>query len=132
MPEFFIPVAALAATTPQEFVKEFYEWYFTKDYDFSDALKQDKILKYVDNDLVAYLKKIQDSHEVNYFTQMGSQCSGLENASVHVGDALPMADNVFVVPVTVKKEKLKNIVIVYVQKEGEKFKISSISDIYSY
>ena len=45
---FFCPKAADAAQTPQEFVKEFYEWYLIKDYDLSDALKQDKLAEYVD------------------------------------------------------------------------------------
>lgn len=129
---FFGPKTAHAAQTPQEFVKEFYEWYFKKDYDFSDALKQDKISKYIEKDLIEYLRKIQECHEVNYFTQMGSQSSGFENADVHVGDVLPMADDAFVVPATFKKESLEKSVVVYVHKEGGKFRISSISDAYPY
>lgn len=37
----FCPKAVEAAQTPQEFVKEFYAWYLIKDYDLSDALKQE-------------------------------------------------------------------------------------------
>ena len=64
----FCPKAVEAAQTPQEFVKEFYAWYLIKDYDLSDALKQDKLAEYVDEELIAELRQEEKCHEMSYFT----------------------------------------------------------------
>ena len=129
---FFCPNAANAAQTPQEFVKEFYEWYFIEDYDFSDALKQDKLAEYVDEKLIAELRQEEKCHEMSYFTQMGPFFIGFKNAKVHVGGVLHMTNDVFVVPVTITKESIEKIVIVYVHKQDGTFKIHSVSDAYPY
>ena len=42
----FCPKAADAAQTPQEFVKEFYEWYIIKHYEFQDILENEKLPEY--------------------------------------------------------------------------------------
>ena len=128
----FYPKAADAAQTPQEFVKEFYEWYLIKDYDLSDALKQDKLAEYVDEGLIAVLRKEEKCHEMSYFTQMGPFFIRFKNAKVRVGDVLPMTDDVFVVPATITKESIEKIVIVYVHKKDGTFKIHSVSDAYPY
>ena len=99
------PKSADAAQTPQEFVKEFYEWYLIEDYDFSDALKQDKLAEYVDEELIAELRQEEKCHEMSYFTQMGPFFIGFKNAKVHVGGVLPMTNDVFVVPVTIPKNQ---------------------------
>ncbi len=128
----FCPKAADAAQTPQEFVKKFYEWYLIKDYDLSDALKQDKLAEYVDEELIAELREEEKCHEMSYFTQMGPFFIGFKNAKVHVGGVLHMTNDVFVVPVTITKESIEKIVIVYVHKKDETFKIHSVSDAYPY
>ena len=129
---FFSPKAADAAQTPQEFVKEFYEWYLIKDYDLSDALKQDKLAEYVDEGLIAVLREEEKCHEMSYFTQMGPFFIRFKNAKVRVGDVLPMTGDVFVVPATITKESIEKIVIVYVHKKDGTFKIYSVSDAYPY
>ena len=43
---FFCPKAADAAQTPQEFVKEFYEWYIIKHYEQNDILENENLPKY--------------------------------------------------------------------------------------
>lgn len=128
----FCPKAVDAAQTPQEFVKEFYEWYLIEDYDFSDALKQDKLAEYVDEKLITELRAEEKCHEMSYFTQMGPFFIGFKNAKVRVGGVLPMTDDVFVVPVTINKESIEKIVIVYVHKKDGAFKIHSVSDVYPY
>ena len=128
----FCPREADAAQTPQEFVKEFYEWYLIEDYDFSDALKQDKLAEYVDEKLIEELRQEEKCREMSYFTQMGPFFIGFKNAKVRVGGVLPMTDDVFVVPVTINKESIEKIVIVYVHKKVGTFKIHSVSDAYPY
>ena len=128
----FCPREADAAQTPQEFVKEFYEWYLIEDYDFSDALKQDKLAEYVDEKMIEELRQEEKCREMSYFTQMGQFFIGFKNAKVRVGDVLPMTDDVFVVPATITKESIEKIVIVYVHKKDGTFKIHSVSDAYPY
>ena len=119
----FCPREADAAQTPQEFVKEFYEWYLIEDYDFSDALKQDKLAEYVDEKMIEELRQEEKCREMSYFTQMGQFFIGFKNAKVRVGDVLPMTDDVFVVPATITKESIEKIVIVYVHKKDGTFKM---------
>ena len=128
---FFCPKAADAAQTPQEFVKEFYEWYIIKHYEFQDILENEKLPEYVDESLIAYLKK-RGSSDLYYFLQHGSSTSVFKECRIVVKDALKMTDDVFVVPVTFKGEKFENTVIAYVKKEDSVFKIASVSDIYPY
>lgn len=54
---FFCPKAAHAAQTPQEFVKEFYEWYIIKHYEHHAILKEEKLQEYVDASLIEELEK---------------------------------------------------------------------------
>ena len=128
---FFCPKAADAAQTPQEFVKEFYEWYIIKHYEFQDILENEKLPEYVDESLIAYLKK-RGSSDLYYFIQFGSSTSVFKECHIVVKDVLKMTDDVFVVPVTFKGEKFENTVIAYVKKEDSVFKIASVSDIYPY
>ena len=67
---FFCPKAADAAQTPQEFVKEFYEWYIIKHYEQNDILENENLPKYVDESLIAYLKK-KGSSDLYYLKQLG-------------------------------------------------------------
>ena len=94
----FCPKAVEAAQTPQEFVKEFYEWYIIKHYAFQDILENEKLPEYVDESLIAYLKK-RGSSDLYYFLQHGSSTSVFKECRIVVKDALKMTDDVFVVPV---------------------------------
>ena len=68
---FFCPKAADAAQTPQEFVKEFYEWYIIKHYEIDDILEEAKLPEYVEESLIEYLK-VKPSSDIYYFIQHGS------------------------------------------------------------
>ena len=127
----FCPKAADAAQTPQEFVKEFYEWYIIKHYEFQDILENEKLPEYVDESLIAYLKK-RGSSDLYYFLQHGSSTSVFKECRIVVKDALKMTDDVFVVPVIFKGEKFERAVIAYVKKVDSGFKIASVSDAYPY
>ena len=127
----FCPKAADAAQTPQEFVKEFYEWYIIKHYEFQDIFENEKLPEYVDESLIAYLKR-KGSSELYYFLQHGSSTSVFKECRIVVKDALKMTDDVFVVPVIFKGEKFERAVIAYVKKVDSGFKIASVSDAYPY
>ena len=128
---FFCPKAADAAQTPQEFVKEFYEWYIIKHYEIDDILEEKKLPEYVNESLIAYLKR-RCSSDLYYFIQFGSSTTVFKECRIVVKDALKMTDDVFVVPVTFKGEKFESTVIAYLKKVDSVFKIASVSDIYPY
>ena len=124
------PKAADAAQTPQEFVKEFYEWYLIKHYELDNVLTEEKLPEYVDENLILYLKK-KEVTSLYYFTQMGETMQ-FKDCRVLVKNVLTMADDVYVVPVLFKGKDFYNVVIAYVKKSGSEFKIASISDAYPY
>ena len=126
----FCPKAVEAAQTPQEFVKEFYEWYLIKHYENKDILEEEKLPEYVDESLIENLKK-RGSSDLYYFIHFGETVA-FKDCRIVVKDALKMTDDVFVVPVTFKGEKFENTVIAYVKKEDSVFKIASVSDAYPY
>ena len=103
-----------AAQTPQEFVKGFYEWYIVKHYEVDDILEEENLPLYVDESLIAYLKR-RGSSDLYYFIQFGSSTTVFKECRIVVKDALKMKDDVFVVPVTFKGEKFESTVIAYVK-----------------
>ena len=127
---FFCPKAADAAQTPQEFVKEFYEWYLVRYCELVDIFNDEKLPEYVDENLILYLKK-KEVTSLYYFTQMGETMQ-FKDCRVLVNNVLTMADDVYVVPVLFKGKNFYNVVIAYVKKSGSEFKIASISDAYPY
>ena len=127
----FCPKAADAAQTPQEFVKEFYEWYLIKHYEHKDILEEEKLPEYVEESLIEYLKS-KPSSDIYYFIQHGSSTMAFKDCRIVVKDALKMTDDVFVVLVTFKGEGYERAVIAYVKKVDSVFKIASVSDAYPY
>ena len=127
----FCPKESDAAQTPQEFVKEFYEWYLIKHYENKDILEEEKLPEYVEESLVEYLKA-KPSSDIYYFLQHGSSTMAFKNCRIVVKDTLKMTDDVFVVPVTFKGENFERAVIAYVKKVDSVFKIASVSDAYPY
>ena len=127
---FFCPKEADAAQTPQEFVKEFYEWYLIKHYELDNVLTEEKLPEYVDEKLILYLKK-KEVTSLYYFTQMGETMQ-FKDCRVLVKNVLTMTDDIYVVPVIFKGKDFYNVVIAYVKKTGSEFKIASISDAYPY
>ena len=126
----FCPKAADAAQTSQEFVKEFYEWYFIKYYELVDIFKEEKLPEYVDESLIEDLKR-KGSTDLYYFIHF-SETVAFKDCNIVVKDVLKMADDVFVVPVTFKGEDFERTVIAYVKKVDSGFKIASVSDVYPY
>ena len=127
----FCPKESDAAQTPQEFVKEFYEWYLIKHYENKDILEEEKLPEYVEESLVEYLKA-KPSSDIYYFIQHGSSTMAFKDCRIVVKDTLKMTDDVFVVPVAFKGEGYVRTVIAYVKKVDSVFKIASVSDAYPY
>ena len=125
------PKAANAVQTPQEFVKEFYEWYLIKHYEHKDILEEEKLPEYVEESLIEYLKS-KPSSDIYYFIQHGSSTMAFKDCRIVVKDTLKMTGDVFVVPVTFKGEDFERAVIAYVKKVDSGFKIASVSDAYPY
>ena len=96
-----------------------------------DILEEEKLPEYVDDSLIAYLKRRGPS-DIYYFIQFGSSTMAFKDCRIVVKDALKMTDDVFVVPVTFKGEGLERAVIAYVKKVDSGFKIASVSDVYPY
>ena len=126
----FCPKAADAAQTPQEFVKEFYEWYLVRYCELVDIFEEEKLPEYVDETLIAYLKQ-KEVTSLYYFTQMGETMQ-FKDCRVFVKNDLAMTDDIYIVPVILKGKGFYNVVIAYVKKSGSEFKIASISDAYPY
>jgi len=126
----FCTKAADAAQTPQDFVKEFYDWYLIKHYELDNVLTEEKLPEYVDETLIAYLKQ-KEVTSLYYFTQMGETMQ-FKDCRVLVNKILTMSDDIYVVPVIFKGKNFYNVVIAYVKKSGSEFKIASISDAYPY
>ena len=126
----FCTKAADAAQTPQDFVKEFYDWYLIKHYELDNVLTEEKLPEYVDETLIGYLKQ-KEVTSLYYFTQMGETMQ-FKDCRVLVNNALFMTDDVYVVPVIFKGKDFYNVVIAYVKRSGSEFKIASISDAYPY
>ena len=127
----FYPKAADAAQTPQEFVKEFYEWYIIKHYEHHAILKEEKLPEYVDASLIEELEKKGPSDYIILYSLEVAQ-RYLKECRIVVKDALKMTDDIFVVPVIFKGKKFESTVIAYVKKVESGFKIASVSDAYPY
>ena len=126
----FCPKAADAAQTPQEFVKQFYEWYFIKYYELVDIFEEEKLPEYVDESLIENLKK-RGSSDLYYFIHFGETVA-FKDCRIVVKDALKMTDDVFVVPARFQGDDFERTVIAYVKKSDSGFKITSVSDVYPY
>ena len=127
----FYPKAVDAAQTPQEFVKEFYEWYLIKHYEHKDILEEENLPEYLEESLIEWLK-VKPASDIYYFIQHGSSTMAFKDCRVVVKDVLKMTGDVFVVPVTFKGENYERAVIAYVKKVDSGFKIASVSDAYPY
>lgn len=69
---------------------------------------------------------------VGYFTKVQMSSLGSEKVKIITRKAIPMADDIYVVPVTFKDGGLTYHVIVYVQRTADSFAVIKVSDIYPY
>ena len=120
-----------AAQTPEKFVHEFYTWYFKADRGDTVAERQERIYTYVDKEIIEYIRG-PAVMRLAYFTKVQTSSLGSEKVKVITQKAIPMADNIYVVPVTFRDGELTHHVIVYVQKTADSFSVIKVSDIYPY
>ena len=125
------------AQTPEQLVRDFYAWYFEGKEWPLDAWKKDEIYKYVSKETVKSILNRNSSLDISYFAKANTYGSaGWGNPKVVVDKAVPMLDDVFIVPVTFKLSyedyRKDYYVVVYVGKEDGLLRIIKVSDIYPY
>ena len=117
---FFAPRQQTQHKHRRNLLKNFVRWYIIKHYEQNDILENENLPKYVDESLIAYLKK-KGSSDLYYFTQMGETLEFKESC-IFVKSVLSMADGVFVVPVTFKGKDFEYYVIAYIKKTESSLK----------
>lgn len=119
------------AQTPQEFVKEFYEWYFATA-NYPGLMEEKKIHECVDAELIEHIEKFDGYGNVIYFTQMGDYYNGYDSITVEANNSIAMAADVHIVHVAfINKIQTVNI-LVHVKHTNGNYKIINISNIYPY
>ena len=109
--------------TPEQFVHDFYEWYFKADQGEDSPGHSDEIYNFVSKKTVGYAR--EEHTGVYYFTRVAGQL-GDEHAVV--GKAIPVNKDIFIVPVTFEKSKERIVVIL--RKENGRLYITKVMDIY--
>lgn len=135
-------VGYCAAQRPEQFVLEFYAWYFKTDKGIDLAEKNDEIYAYVERETVKIA--LNESLGEYYFTKMASYSFAWNNVKVIAGDSVAMYGGIFVVPVTFRladgKKTSANTqetyedyqVVVFVKQENAGFRIIKVVDCYPY
>jgi hypothetical protein len=121
-PDFTPPV------TPEEFVREFYQWYFKADAGRELAEYNDEIYLYVAKETVDTLRKKKGGSNLYYFTKIG-QSFNPERIQTIVHQATHL-DEIFIIPITFDDSSDKYDAIVIVKNINGRFYIHSVMDIY--
>jgi hypothetical protein len=115
------------AETPEDFIKNFFAWYFTASEIGKHAYFNDDIYNYVAQDAVSVAQRNRD--EIDYFTKTEDynvEYSDLSIKSVHYIDG-----GINIVHAAFKKHDVVDIVI-FLQNTGDTFLILRVVDIYPY
>lgn len=120
-----------ASQTPEQFVRDFYKWYFEADQK-APADQNDEIFKYLSAKTVAYIRSDAWNCDEYYVTRANTWTAAWNNVKTVVAKAIPMASDIFVVPVTFHTKWGKYHVVVFVAKENGQLRITKITDIYPY
>ena len=126
--------------TPEQLVRDFYVWYFKADEGPVAAVDKNEIYKYVAPETVEAIRKRYPPANVSYFARANTFNAIWTNPKVIVAESIPMAEDVFVIPVTFElnykfRDKIWRDtyhVIVFVKKEHDAFCIIKVDDIYPY
>ena len=122
--------------TPEQLVRDFYVWYFKMDEGAKRPEKSDEIYKYVAEKAVKYIRHLPPGG-VSYFAKANTYGSvGWVHPKIVVGESVPMAGDMYIVPVTfeLRYEDYHEDyhVVVFVMKEKGIFHIIKVTDIYPY
>lgn len=115
-----------AEQTPENFVREFYNWYFQADKGQNRAEYNDDIYKYVSTTTVNIAKSMHG--EINYFTQKNISLPDDVKIIVHTAITL---DAVNVVPVSFHTNTVDHV-IVFLNKKNGQYRIIRVTDIYPF
>ena len=130
-----------AGQSPQQFVQDFYIWFFKADAGRTPAYKKDEIYAYVDKNTVAYVRDQSRMESACYFTRANMEMGKWKNVKTFVGEPIFMHNNIVALPVKfyIKGEEkyFENFsedfyVLVFIKKYNKTFRIIKISDIYPY
>lgn len=134
---FFLPHGGhCAEQNPEQFLKEFYAWYITKDEGAFKAFDGDEIYKYVEKETVEDVKsefyRHSSAHDhLDYFTKIYDSPLNMSGITISVGSVTRMDTYTLVAPVTIlevsydkydgtihRYERITHIVVVLREKDG--------------
>jgi len=119
-----------AKQTPEQFVSEFYQWYFKANSGKELADRNDEIYKYVAKQTVDDIRRKVDNTDIYYFTKVNSYSWNWKNVRSIIHPARAIGNKLYVTHVTFDTGYNKNDVIVSLTKEDGKFYIRSVEDVY--
>ena len=107
---FFLPLGGhCAEQNPEQFLKEFYTWYITRDGEAGGALKVfhgEEIYKYVEKKSVEKIKALNNQYatgRLDYFLKQSDTMSSMSGVTISVGEVTQMDTRTFVAPVTISE-----------------------------
>ena len=125
-----------AEQTPEQFVQDFYAWYFKVDTGETPAYKNDGIYTYVEKKTVEYVREQARMSSICYFTKTNTDWIAWKSVKIFVSESIKMYDDVFFMTVRfdLKDENDSDnfYVMVFVKKENNSFYIIKASDVYMY
>jgi hypothetical protein len=113
-------------SSPEQFVREFYTWYFKADREDFPAEKNNEIFRYVSRQTVKNLQ-VRNSR-IYYFTKVGSYSSEWAQMELIVMGYSRITDDLFIVPVTFRVTSKDICVIVVLKCENDSFLITKVID----
>ena len=138
---FFLPHGGhCAGQNPEQFIKEFYTWYITKNEGAFKAFDGDEIYKYVEKETVEKIKsefyrECSACDQLDYVTKRYASPLSMSGVTISVGKVTQMDTKTFVAPVTIIETSSSgyigyiHVVVVLREKDGA-LKIFKCIDIY--
>ncbi len=139
---FFLPLGGQCAEqNPEQFLKEFYTWYITRDGEAGGALKVfhgEEIYKYVEKESVEEIKALRNQYatgRLDYFLKESDTMSSMSGVTISVGEVTQMDTYTLVAPVIIIYTypsgyiRYTHIVVILREKDGV-LKIVKCIDIY--
>ncbi len=120
--------ALCAEQTPEQFVREFYQWYFDADSGSIRADNKNEIYTYVEKNLVKHIR--ENRNDISYFTKTGNAAYGWDEKVPIVNKSIQMDDDTFTVPVLLKSKSDNVHVIVLVKRKNASYLVIKIIDKY--
>lgn len=117
-----------AERSPEQFVRDFYQWYFEKDVGDNVPQNSDEIYEYLFKPLVEDIR--EDRTGVSYFKKVGMESAEWRTVAPVVKASIDLGDGIYLVPVAlVLKSRMIDVVVV-VKKKEEGMRITAIFDTY--